>query len=50
MEIFKYRRNLAVTNNIVLTKLHILILLVLSVSVYWNSLDGDFVHDGEISL
>jgi len=33
------------TFNKVLTKLHILILLVLSVSVYWNSLDGDFVHD-----
>ena len=49
MEIFKYGRNLAVTNTIVLTKLHILILLLLSVSVYWNSLDGDFVHDGEMT-
>ena len=49
MEIFKYGRNLAVTNTIVLTKLHILILLLLSVSVYWNSLDGDFVHDGKMT-
>ena len=49
MEIFKYTRNLALTNNNpVLTKLHILVLLLLSVSVYWNSLDGDFVHDGEM--
>ena len=50
MEIFKYGRNLAVTNTIVLTKLHILILLLLSVSVYWNSVDGDFVHDGEMRV
>ena len=50
LEIFKYYPESSwLIIVLTLDKLHILILTLLTVSVYWNSLDGDFVHDGEMT-